>query len=565
MSLTNLALRPILPVSSIPKVIEDTAVKPEIQSLIQRAIIGTSFFPLTWVYGKIYALSVKVARMLFSHVDGVLAVYLRRGVAKDEIVYGLSDIDLLLIVDDREQQLAKERVRAIYDKLARVIPLFGSVDRELGIYSTSEFLNLYEDFDFYKHWFNEGKYSWKLLYGTDVVKTLPQLEDSELYLPATEELKAWWSHLVAEFNCDSSYPEFKRKYLWYKAISEAAKIYLFVRHGEIIWSREAALRGIKNHLNEEYRSHIDRVIGYRRRLTAKGDLLPDELMSSFILLVGKSLAEMERKVYGDAKGKVAIVNIPHCHDLVEANSLTKLVQELEIYTTRKLEPNLDYMALIPQVEFSKDILDNADIDSSYLVMVQRCGIPIEKLREFWLLFDKDLRQQDIEPFIVIDDNVAFSLWTNKPASSIKSPKSNPLFFSLYPVSTMSRMNGSDKGKTTAIRSCLPPNTFEETIRRRTAKINRIVSDRSVFKMKTLDFLRFFWGAARTKLLAHSLESNEIHIALTSKQILEMLLQSFPADLDWLMALHREYTKELRGKENEAHRFFSESVRLLSRI
>ena len=84
-------------------------------------------------------------------------------------------------------------------------------------------------------------------------------------------------------------------------------------------------------------------------------------------------------------------------------------------------------------------------------------------------------------------------------------------------------------------------------------------------MKTRDFLRFFWGAARTKLLAHSLKSNEIHIPLTSRQILEILLQSFPEDSTWLKKLHIEYTKELLGKKNEAYRFFSNAIALLDRI
>jgi predicted nucleotidyltransferase len=74
--------------------------KSSIQDLIQRIVINTSFFPLTYFYKKVYDLSILIALLLLRRVDGVITVYLRRGVAKGEIVYGLSDIDLSVIIED---------------------------------------------------------------------------------------------------------------------------------------------------------------------------------------------------------------------------------------------------------------------------------------------------------------------------------------------------------------------------------------------------------------------------------------------------------------------------------
>jgi len=539
--------------------------KSNIQGLIQYIIVNTSFFPLTYFYRKIYDLSIAVATLLLRRVEGVLTIYLCRGAAKGEIVYGLSDIDLLVIVNDKEGQSAKERVRATYDKLSRFIPLFGRGEKGLGLYSASEFLSLYNDYDFYRHWFNDGKYSWKLLFGDDVVKALPQLEDFELYLPATEELKVWWSHLKGEFTLDFNYPLFKRKYLWYKAISEAAEVYLFVCHGKNVRSRDAALCEVKNYLAYEHQCHIDKIQGYLRHLTSKEDLIPDELMKLFIALVSKTFEETERKVYGDSKGKTAIVNVPASQELIADSDLADLAQESEVALSRELEPYLDSVALIPQAEFNVDVLDNSDIDSFYLVLVQRNFMPIEKLKGFLSLFGENSRWQNIEPFIVADGNIALSLQVANPHHCIKSPRKCPLFFSLLPERASKLPGGSVEGSADPIHCYLPPDTFEETIKKRIAKINAMILDKNIYKMKTLDFLRFFWGAARTKLLAHSLQSNEIHIPLTSRQILEMLLQAFPENSDWLKGLHTEYTKELLGKENEAYRFFSKSIDLLNHI
>lgn len=545
---------------------DNILMKSNIQDLIQRIVINTSFPPLTYFYRKIYERSIAVATLLLKRVDGVLTVYLRRGVAKGEIVYGLSDIDLLVIVNDEDKgRLVKERVRATYDKLSHFIPLFGSGDRELEVYSASEFLNVYNDYDFYRYRFNDGKYTWKLLFGKDMVKALPQLEDFELCLPATEELKTWWTLLNAEFILHFTYPRFRTKYLWYKAISEASKIYLFVCHGKHIPSREAALCEVKNCLAHEHQCHIDKIQSYLRHLTLKEDLISDELIKLFIILVAKTFEEMERKVYGDSKGKMAIVNVPSYHDLMPSNGLAKLVQELEISIRGKLEPYLDSVALIPQVEFDVDALSNSDIDSFYLALIQKNSMPIEKLRKFCSLFGENFRQQNIEPFVVAGGNIALSLQVDNPLHCIKSPRKCPLFFSLLPKSTSNLLECAVEGSDNPIRCYLPPNTFEQTIKKRMAKIMALILDKNIYKMKTLDFLRFFWGAARTKLLAHSLEREEIHIPLTSGQILEMLLQSFPEDSDWLKGLHREYTKELLGEENEAYRFFSKSIALLKRM
>ncbi len=66
---------------------------------IQQLIIRTSLAPLTFLYRAYYFLSIAVATFLLRRVDGVMSIYLRRGAGKGDIVYGLSDIDLLIIVN----------------------------------------------------------------------------------------------------------------------------------------------------------------------------------------------------------------------------------------------------------------------------------------------------------------------------------------------------------------------------------------------------------------------------------------------------------------------------------
>ncbi len=541
--------------------------KSSVQDLIQRVVIKTSFFPFSYFYRKIYGLSIAIATLWLRRVEGVLTIYLDRGVAKGEIVYGLSDIDLSVIVDDKieEGKLAKEGVRATYDKVLRHIPLFVSRDKEQAVYSTSEFLNLYNDYDLYKYRFNNGKYTWKLLFGRDIVKALPQLEDSELYLSATEEYKIWWAFLNAEFTLDSISSLFNRKYLWYKAIAEASRIYLFVCHGEKVRTRQDALALVKKHLAYEQRCHIEKVQGYLGHLTAKEDLMADESVALFITLASKAFEEMERKVYDGLKRKKAILRVPSLHELMGERRLNSLIEGLGSTIERELSPYLDSIALIPQVEFGVDVHSNSDIDSFYLVLVQKSFMPVEKIREFRSFFAENSRVKDIEPFIVANGNIALSLLVNRTLHCIKSPGSSPLFFSLLAHCEFKPPEIALKEGDSTIYCYLPPSAFEERIKRRINRIDSMVLSKDIYKMKALDFLRFFWAAARTKLLARYLELDEIHIPLTSGQTLEMLLQFSPADSDWLNDLHREYEKELWGEENESYRFFAKSIELLKRV
>jgi len=566
--LTDIADMHILSSNQLPKSCDEVLMKSNVQDLIQRIVINTSFFPFSYTYKKFYDLSIAIATLWLKRVDGVLAIYLRRGLAKGEIVYGLSDIDLAVIVKDDgvKWQSTKRKVRAIYNNLSRLIPLFGSGDKELGVYSYSEFLNLFNYYGFYKYRFNEGKQTWKLLFGEDLVRALPELEDTALYLPATEELKTWWALLNGEISSASTSPLFQRKYLWYKACAEASKIYLSICHGKNVGSREAALTQVKSHLSHEQSRHIDKVQSYLKKLTSKEDLITDELLAMFITLVSKTFGEMERKVYGDSKGKKAMVRLPGRRELVADADQDKSIEELEQAITSEFGAYLSSVTLIPQVEFDLDILSNSDVDSFNLVMHQKDFMTVEKLKRLCSLVERHSRPQNIEPFLVVDGNIAFSLRLDRIHNSIKikSPGACPLFFALL-TGSASQLPVSHSEASADVIMLHLTHTFEETVRKRADRINAMISNKDIYKLKTLDFIRFFWGAARTKLLSRSLDSNEIYIPITSKQILEAIIRSSPGDSNWLAAMDGEYLKELRGEPSEAYRFFSSSIELLSRI
>ena len=119
-------------------------------------------------------------------IQGVRAVYLRRGLAGRSPFYGLSDIDLLVMIDNRSDERRATRVRYEYELLRRRIPML--VEDELALYRPSEFQALYENSTFYRNRFEDGRREWRRLYGEDIFRYLPNGEVDQSSLALQELL-----------------------------------------------------------------------------------------------------------------------------------------------------------------------------------------------------------------------------------------------------------------------------------------------------------------------------------------------------------------------------------------
>ena len=89
-------------------------------------------------------------------------------VATDQAFYGLSDVDLLLLIDSEQEQRIAARAQHDYELLRRVVPMLA--EGELAVYSLEQFKSLYHYSLFYRHRFNRGRREWRRLYGEDVFR-----------------------------------------------------------------------------------------------------------------------------------------------------------------------------------------------------------------------------------------------------------------------------------------------------------------------------------------------------------------------------------------------------------
>jgi predicted nucleotidyltransferase len=196
--------------------------KSRFRQLLQGLAVLTQFPPFTWLYGWIYALAVRLCVRRLQRIRGATAIYLRRGLASGRPLYGLSDIDLLVMVDSRQNSRVRAQIHYQYELLRRRIPMLP--EGELALYDPGEFRILYEQSPFYRHRFEQGRRHWQRLYGEDIFRLLPPpLPPEEERDLALQELSPAWYYLSQELTSKDGRPAFVRRYVAYKCVAEAAR------------------------------------------------------------------------------------------------------------------------------------------------------------------------------------------------------------------------------------------------------------------------------------------------------------------------------------------------------
>ena len=168
-------------------------VKRNIQAFIARTqdkpILGN-------IYKESYRLFTRIITHHLSREKDIEAIYLHRGLSGDEVVYGLSDIDLIIFVSGNSNEESLKRIRSKYLELARIIPpLRRSLD-EVGVYSVDKFRNMVNTIPFYRYRYILERDKWKLLWGKDIREEI-EVDRSQIHLDAYGEIAVWWKAITS--------------------------------------------------------------------------------------------------------------------------------------------------------------------------------------------------------------------------------------------------------------------------------------------------------------------------------------------------------------------------------
>jgi hypothetical protein len=236
---------------------------------LRQFVIWSSRPPLFSVYRMMYRVVVRFAVLILGRYQGTVAIYLCRGCAKREITPGISDIDLTVITtndanDKRSIQKACRILRVITGNLIDYFP---------NLVTTLEMEHRWSASPAWQYRYQEGRTTWKLLYGIDVLRALPELNEIQHKASCYAEMNHWWVRFADFLLKPGRYAEdvVMRNMICYKAVSELVNLQWSLRTGEYRYSRAAGLKVTDTDLARK----LIRVA--ERRYQIADDLLIDEV------------------------------------------------------------------------------------------------------------------------------------------------------------------------------------------------------------------------------------------------------------------------------------------------
>ncbi|HEY1759325.1 MAG TPA: hypothetical protein VGG72_28395 [Bryobacteraceae bacterium] len=246
---------------------------------VRWAVVATAQTPLRFFYGSIYRAHVWYAVRVAKRFPGTRAIYVARSVAKGEIVFGVSDIDMVMVGEWPEDE--QIRLMRKLGLLSALSPLYDSGLWQ-QVHTRESLHNLWETDYFFQSRFDEGRRQWKLEYGSDLVAALGQVPRERKAGGYYMEVRSWWLHFIA--STFGSGPTAKdaifRNSIAYKAVTEVLNIARAMQTGRAPEeSRRAALRRSIDEAQNQNRDFLSRLeesakVGHLR---FRGDIQEESL------------------------------------------------------------------------------------------------------------------------------------------------------------------------------------------------------------------------------------------------------------------------------------------------
>lgn len=146
-------------------------------ALARRAVVATSFPPLSQLYRGVYMLAAHLVTLAVRSSPSVRAVYLGGGCGRGQVVPGVSDIDLTLFVDLRPG--ADTGYARRYRSLLRLLPL---LDAWPTVFDAENPQAEYERHARCEYEWFVGRRDWRLLYGEDLLSGVEMRTSTDMQL-----------------------------------------------------------------------------------------------------------------------------------------------------------------------------------------------------------------------------------------------------------------------------------------------------------------------------------------------------------------------------------------------
>ncbi len=264
--------------------------------------------PLVWPLALYYRLAVAAAVRAVRGLNGVIAVYLSGSLARGEPIYGLSDIDLKIVVAGGDDQALARRIRTRLRRLALPFPILGSYS-EKGVFFEATLAGEVRRYPLLRHLFDRDFYPDRLLWGEDVLggSLLPPPTDEERLLAYLWKAKYW----LEKFFVFAEAPQLCRRqrlYLAAKAVGNCGQLLARVEDGEgELVDLVGGYTVLSARLDPSQRPSLDRLLADRQRLFRGSILETSDVFPVFMEAVGMLVRAIHQELVageGESTGPV---------------------------------------------------------------------------------------------------------------------------------------------------------------------------------------------------------------------------------------------------------------------
>ena len=261
-----------------------------IKRKLVRFVLWSARPPILQIYKLVYRLTVQFAVFLLRHCRGVISIYICRGIAKNEITPGVSDIDLFIVTEDNSNS------RRSVQKLCRILGIMTGnlIDYHPNLVTPLEtFFHRWKTSPAWQYRYREGKFTWKLLYGRDVLKELPPLDEIQRKGSCYAEMNHWWIRFVDVLFRSRAYYEdsVMSNVICCKAVSELVNARHALFAGAYRYSRAAGLSEISSPLAEKLTRLVE------QRFLGSEEHLVDEVYQFLLDFYQELWEEFEKKPF----------------------------------------------------------------------------------------------------------------------------------------------------------------------------------------------------------------------------------------------------------------------------
>ena len=510
------------------------------KAFLRWMVVATSFPPFTLLYRALYSALIGLAVRRLRGLPGFKAIYLRRGLATGECVYGISDIDLAVIGDWDETR--QELVATRYRRLARLCPIY---DPTIGVYAPRTLGRLLETDAFHRHRLVEGQKTWRLLAGEDCLAGLPPVPAHKAAAGYEAEVKLWWTYYVRWAFAPAARrpdPIFDRS-LCYKAVAEVARMAAALCGRPLPPARRAAVDFAIEERGEPASAFLRKLqqSAAGRHLRYRGDIWQDTL--DFLL---PHLEGIFRRLHNDSGQRVPVqLDAPPTERLYD-DGVEVLVEGLTRAVKGRLGGLCQATHLVSSLAFAMDevvlVIETSRGERPKVSTLRAVADAIRAV--------SNPTPRRVSVYLLLEE-AAYQLYASdyfRGWQAVLAPHANPDVFA-----AIGRHDGAGSF------------AMEESCELEWQLLSEALASPATYKANNLDFARAFWKFLELSLVRQSLRGGSALCAQTPAAVGRGLRRlGLPAP-PFLEPFDLAYRSELRGNRADIGRLIPAAVAYLNQL